>query len=205
MAVKLAPLAVIGVGALFVYSGAKGFSILKAAQNVIRGTGPNTGQSINRLSQPGNEFGGGNLTGTAAGGGDAAGIGQSFVGKLTYYFGGPNASHPGTVDCSSFASKCLALAGVSNPGGAPYDPRTHGPTTLSYLGWSGAKTIGHTASVAQRNDLCVWQTHMGICIGNGQMVSARDPKEGVGIDTIQGDIPGELLFVRRVNALSGFS
>jgi hypothetical protein len=40
---------------------------------------------------------------------------------------------------------------------------------------------------------------MGIALGNGEFVSARDPAEGVGIDTIAGDVPGELLFVRRLN------
>lgn len=199
MAIRLGPVLVIGAGALFVYSGVKGFSVLKAAQNVIQGSAPASRQQYGRLSEPGFETGSGNQYGGGTfSGNDVAAIGQKYVGKLTYYFGGPNAQHMGTVDCSSFASKCLAEAGVHNPGGSPYDPRTHGPTTLSYLSWNGATTVGHNASVAQRNDLCVWQTHMGICIGNGQMVSARDPAEGVGIDTIQGDMPGELLFVRRL-------
>jgi len=192
MAIKLAPLAVIGVGALFVYSGVRGFSVLKAAQNLIQGTPPQSGQTAQLLTLPGSAGG----TPIAGGGGNAAGIAQKYVGKLRYVFGGPPPM--GTVDCSSFASKVLAEAGVKNPGGAPYDPRTHGPTTLSYLSWNGAKTIGHTASLAQPNDLCVWQTHMGICIGGGKMVSARDPSEGVGIDNIAGDMPGELLFVRRL-------
>ena len=195
MAVKLGPLAAIGAGALFVYSGIKGFSILKAAQNVIRGTGPNVGQSATLLAMPGTQAAG-SSGGTSAGG--LAGIAQKYVGKLRYVFGGPNASNMGTVDCSSFASKCLAEAGVNNPGGAPYDPRQHGPTTLSYLTWTGATTVGHSASAAQANDLCVWQTNMGICIGGGKMVSARDPAEGVGIDNIAGDMPGEVLFVRRL-------
>jgi cell wall-associated NlpC family hydrolase len=195
MAIKLGPLVAIGTGALFVYSGIKGFSILKAAQNVIRGTGPNVGQSTSLLAMPGTQAAG-SSGGTSAGG--LAGIAQKYVGKLRYVFGGPNAANMGTVDCSSFASKCLAEAGVSNPGGAPYDPRQHGPNTLSYLTWTGATTVGHSASDAQANDLCVWQTHMGICIGGGKMVSARDPAEGVGIDNIAGDIPGEVLFVRRL-------
>jgi len=200
MSVKLAPVVVIGTGALFVYSGIRGFSVLKAAQNVIRGSGPNVGQNVNLLSVPGNEgdFGGGNLGGPGSGTPSIAANAQKYIGKLRYVFGGPNPANPGTVDCSSFASKVLAESGVANPGGARYDPRTHGPTTLSYLGWNGAKTIGHNASDAQPGDLCCWQTHMGIAIGNGSMVSARDPAEGVGIDQIQGDMPGEFLFVRRV-------
>lgn len=197
MAVKVGAVAAIGAGALFLYSGVKGFSILKAAQNLIRGTGPDVGQAASTLALPGFQNASGGTT--SGGGGDFAGIGQKYVGKLHYVFGGPPPM--GTVDCSSFASKVLAEGGVTNPGGAPYDPRTHGPSTLSYLTWNGAKTVGHKASDAQRNDLCVWQTHMGICIGNGQMVSARSAQSNpnVGIDNIEGDIPGEVLFVRRLN------
>jgi len=192
MTIKLVPLAAIGAGALFVYSGVRGFSVLKAAQNIIKGTPPQTAQVASTLTLPG---GATQIGGTVAAGG-LPGIAEKYVGKLRYVFGGPPPM--GTVDCSSFASKVLAEAGVKNPGGAPYDPRTHGPTTLNYLSWNGAKTIGHSANQAEAGDLCVWQTHMGICIGGGKMVSARDPQEGVGIDNIAGDMPGELLFVRRL-------
>ena len=193
--IKPAPLAAIAVGSLFVYAGVRGFSILKAAQNVIRGTGPDAGQTAQLLTVPGSAAASG---GTTAAAGSIAGNALKYVGKLRYVFGGPNARAMGTVDCSSFASKLLAESGIQNPGGAPYDPRTHGPTTLSYLSWNKLRTIGHSANLAQVNDLVVWQTHMGICIGNGQMVSARDPQEGVGIDKIAGDMPGEFLFVRRL-------
>lgn len=195
--IKLAPVAAVGVGVLFVYSGIRGYSILKAAQNVIQGQGPNTGQSASLLAIdiPGGTSGS-NAAGNAAGSGSIAGIAQSYTGKLRYVYGGPPPA--GTVDCSSFASKVLAEAGVKNPGGAPYNPRTHGPTTLSYISWAGARTIGHTASAAQAGDLVVWQTHMGIAIGGGRMVSARNAAKGVGIDNIAGDMPGEILFVRRL-------
>jgi len=192
MTIKLVPLAAIGAGALFVYSGVRGFSVLKAAQNIIKGTPPQTAQVASTLTLPG---GATQIGGTVAAGG-LPGIAEKYVGKLRYVFGGPPPM--GTVDCSSFASKVLAEAGVKNPGGAPYDPRTHGPTTLNYLSWNGAKTIGHSANQAEAGDLCVWPTHMEICIGSGKMVSARDPQEGVGIDNIAGDMPGELLFVRRL-------
>lgn len=138
---------------------------------------------------------------TSGGSGSPAAIAQSYVGKLTYVFGGP--PPPGTVDCSSFASKVLHQAGYMSPGGQPYSANSHGPTTISYLSWNGATTIGHDAASAQTNDLCVWQTHMGICIGGGKMVSARDPQEGVGIDNIAGDMPNEVLFVRRLKGTHG--
>jgi cell wall-associated NlpC family hydrolase len=145
--------------------------------------------------------GGGSGGGTSGAAGSPSAIAQSYVGKLTYVFGGPPPS--GTVDCSSFASKVLHQAGYSSPGGQPYSSSSHGPTTISYLSWNGATTIGHSASDALENDLCVWQTHMGICIGGGKMVSARDSQEGVGEDNIAGDMPNEVLFVRRLKATSG--
>lgn len=45
--------AAVGVGALFLYGGIKGQSILKAFQNVVTGKAPNTGQSeTNTLTDP---------------------------------------------------------------------------------------------------------------------------------------------------------
>jgi Lysozyme like domain/Pertactin len=47
---KTTGLVATAVGAIFVYAGIKGFSILKATQNVIRGTAPGTGQKASLLS-----------------------------------------------------------------------------------------------------------------------------------------------------------
>lgn len=193
MAVKVGPLFAIAGGAVFIYAGLRGYSVLKAAQNIIRGDPPQTGQSIAALAE---ETSGG-FAGTPSASAFANNA-QKYVGKLRYVYGGPPPM--GTVDCSSFASKVLAESGVENPGGAKYDPRTHGPTTLSYLSWNGAQTVGHHGQDAMPGDLCVWQTHMGIAIGGGQMVSARSAGStpNVGIDTIEGDKPGEFLYIRRV-------
>jgi cell wall-associated NlpC family hydrolase len=191
-------LAAIGLGGVFCFAGLKGYSVTHTLQIIISGKSPTKQTQTTAIGTP--TVTTGNATPTGGGGGDLAGIGQSYVGKLQYVFGGP--PPPGTVDCSSFASKCLDQAGVHNPGGSPYSTLTHGPSTISYLSWDGAVTVGHSATDAQRNDLCVWQTHMGIAIGGGQMVSARDQAEGVGIDDISGDVPGELLFVRRLKTLA---
>lgn len=185
-------------GGVFCFAGLKGYSVTHTLQILISGKSPAKQTQTSPIGTP--TVTSGNALGGTGGGGDLAGIAQSYVGKLQYVFGGP--PPPGTVDCSSFASKCLSQAGVNNPGGMPYSSATHGPSTISYLSWDGAVTVGHSPTDAQRNDLCVWQTHMGIAIGGGQMVSARDQAEGVGIDTIAGDVPGELLFVRRLKTLA---
>lgn len=118
-----------------------------------------------------------------------------------YVWGGAPAKGTGNWDCSSFVNWVLGHdLGLAIPGFKTYDGSSHGPNTLSYLAWAGATTVGHNGADAQPGDLCVWQTHMGIAIGNGQMISARDPQEGTGIDTIQGDIPGEILYIRRLRA-----
>jgi len=71
--------------------------------------------------------------------------------------------------------------------------------------WDGAVTIGHDGAQAQPGDLCVWQTHMGVALGGGKMISAEDPQQGTQIGEIgsgvSGFIPGELLFVRRYRGL----
>jgi hypothetical protein len=47
---KMTGIVAVGIGSLFVYAGIRGFSILKAAQNVIRGSPPQSGQSASLLT-----------------------------------------------------------------------------------------------------------------------------------------------------------
>lgn len=118
-----------------------------------------------------------------------------------YVWGGAPAKGVGNWDCSSFANWVIGHdEGLAIPGYAAgkYSGSSHGPTTLSYLTWTGATTIGHKGSVAQAGDLAVWQTHMGICLGPDQMISAQDPANGTQVSAIDGFIPGELLYIRRL-------
>lgn len=57
---KLTGIAAVGIGSIFVYAGIKGFSILKAAQNVIQGNPPSSGQTVTKLApgSPGGQTGG---------------------------------------------------------------------------------------------------------------------------------------------------
>jgi len=94
----------------------------------------------------------------------------------------------------------LGLA-IPGNGGGKWNTNTHGPATGYYLLWNGAKTISHKASDAIAGDLCVWQTHMGIATGGGNMISALNEHLGTKVTTIPGGSPGgELLFVRRIVA-----
>lgn len=121
-----------------------------------------------------------------------------------YVWGGPSNVNGGW-DCSSFVNYVLGHdLGMQIPGGswakATNNGNSHGPTTVSYLAWSGAATVSNSASAAQAGDLCVWQTHIGIAIGNGQMVSALNTHEGTKVTSITGQVPGEILFVRRIKS-----
>lgn len=192
MPVNGVALGAMGIGGLFLYSALKGKSILATSQAILTGQSPATVKQSNPIQNvvaPNTSTPNASMTDVTG----IAAIADSYIGKLTYVFGGP--PPPGTVDCSSFTSKVLAQAGVANPGGAPYNPNTHGPTTLDYITWSGATTVGHTADVSIPGDLVVWETHMGIAVGNNQYVSAHDPAEGVSAAAIS--FP-EFLYVRRL-------
>ena len=189
----------VAIGGLFVYAGLRGFSVLKAVQNVIQGQAPATGQVVTPLASP---FG---TAGTAAGvpgGGSLVQTALSTQGHCYLYGGAPGPSGTGCWDCSSAANWWLTQAGYTIPGGA-WNPATHGPDTLSYLAWGGAVTIGHSSSQAQAGDLVVWQTHMGVAIGNGQMISALNPSKGTLVTPIDGQVLGEILFVRRITTTPG--
>lgn len=131
---------------------------------------------------------------------------QKYVGQ-GYVWGGP-ADHPGNWDCSSFVSYVLGHdLGLPLPGGhygdPGFPPHSHGPTTGSYLLYGGL--IDQTAVAA--GDLVVWSSHMGIATSNSQIVSARDPQEGVGISGIAGTTAelGETPQFRRVSTVLGTS
>lgn len=188
----------IAVGSLLLYAGITGKNIPQAVQAVISGKSPATAAKTAAIistdpsaypNNPGNQA---PISGTRQA--QIAAIAQSYVGKLTYVYGGP--PPPGTVDCSSFASKVLAEAGIARPGGAAFDPAHHGPTTLQYLFYGTAVS----RSAVQAGDLCVYQTHMGIAISNTEMVSAQTPNSGVQKSTIDGVTKslGEILFCRAV-------
>lgn len=184
----------VAVGSLFVYSAIKGKSVLATAQAVITGQNPGNVSQANPITNPPPTTG----TTDNVSGGSFVGIARSYIGKLTYVFGGPNKANPGSVDCSSFSSLVLHQGGISDPGGSPYNPNIHGPNTLSYLAWSGATTVGHSESSAQPDYLIVGPTHMGICSGSGNYVSALNPSMGVK-ETPISTFPDPIFSIRRVD------
>ncbi len=123
---------------------------------------------------------------------------QSYAGKVKYVWGGAN---PATGwDCSGAVNYCachnlrLDIPGIK---GGQFTGKTHGPTTVEWITWTGCKTISR--SEIQAGDLCVWQSHIGVAISNSEYVSAVDPAEGTKVGPIDGGGPsGETLVPRRI-------
>lgn len=201
-------------GGVLLWSGYKGQSVAATVRAIASGnvsalsqTGPETVSSpqLNILDQAGGSAAGSsNATGATAS--SIANDALRYIGHPYVYGGAPGPNGTGGWDCSSFANWVLGhdlhmtLPGSSSPG---YSGTSHGPTTLSYLAWGAATTVGHSASSAQAGDLLVWQTHIGFALGNDQMVSALGAKWGTVQTSIAGGSPtGEILFVRRIKGTS---
>jgi cell wall-associated NlpC family hydrolase len=196
-------LAAVAAGGLFLYSGITGKGVLAGVQAAVQGQAPSTVAQTNPIVQSADAGAPGAVSGPTPSGSSpaAAQDALSYVGKMRYVWGGAPSS--GGVDCSSFANMVIGRdlkRAIPLYKAGSYDGSNHGPPTTVWLAWPGAVTVGHNASQAIAGDICVWQTHMGIAIGGGKMVSARSPSSNpnIGIDSIAGDVPGEVLFVRRL-------
>lgn len=206
----------IAVGGLFVYSGVRGTGILASVKSAIQGQPLSTDLQLNPITPadpaiPVSSEGGStettptNSEGSAGKGGQIAADARQYDGA-GYVFGGAPAIGIGHWDCSSFVNKIVGIDnGLAIPGYAAgkYDGKSHGPPSIVWFAWTGATTIGHDGSLAQPGDLCCWQTHIGIALGGGQMISARSASDHppTGIQSIKGAIPGELLAVRRLKGI----
>jgi cell wall-associated NlpC family hydrolase len=185
-------------GTLLLWSGIKGRRVTDSLRSLISGQQPASVNAYPVTASFDAAAAGGAAGGAAPTGNAIADDALKYQGA-GYVWGGAPGSGSGHWDCSSFANAVLGrdLGGVipGYPAGT-YHGQAHGPATLQYLGFGTAVPGG--AAAAQAGDLCVWQTHMGIAIGNGQMISALNPSLGTRVTTIAGGAPGlEVLFVRR--------
>jgi peptidoglycan DL-endopeptidase CwlO len=189
------------IGIAFVYSALKGKSFLSVLQGTIKGKNPKTipvTQNITATNLTGALSSVTSISAGAAGSGISADA-IKYVGA-GYVWGGAPAKGVGNWDCSSFTNwVCGHDLGLPIPGHAAgtYDGSSHGPPTDVWLLWGGLKFVSHSSADAQPGDLCIWQTHMGIALGNGQMISALNSDKGTLVTSIDGIVPGELLYVRR--------
>lgn len=188
-------LAAVGVGALFVWSGVKGFSVLGSIRDIITGNPPATiDPALQLTDSTGTSF----VTQSSVTG--LAGLAETGAGHAYKYGGAPGKNAENPWDCSSFVNYMVGVRmGRAIPGyrAGTYDGSVHGPATTQWGVWPG---LGHgdRASV-QAGDIIVWVGHMGIAIDNTHMISALNPKEGTKVTPIDGYGNGPLLAYGRLN------
>jgi|SRR5271166_1209227 len=192
----------LSAGIVIGYAGIKGYSIPQTIQDIVTGKSPLKQAQVNQIVPSG--IGAGLSGGTVIPGASATG---EAIAQDALHYQGVNyvwaGATPDGWDCSGMANYVIGHdEGMAIPGypGGTFTGASHGPSTIVWLAWSGCTTIGHSGAAAAAGDLCVWQTHMGIALGGGQMISAQTPASGTQVSGIDGFIPGELLFVRRLNA-----
>lgn len=199
--------AAIGVGAvgfLLVWSGIDNAGVLSSVRDLLAGNRPTPGPrqsfQFGANGLPGaNGSTGGSVPASAS---DIANAFLKYEGKVPYVWGGAS---PKGWDCSGSVNYVLCHdLQMGIPGGikgGQFTGSSHGPTTLQYLTWSGAK--GVPGNVAQAGDLCCWQTHIGIAVDPNNYISAYDTADGTVVKPIASGGPiGEKLFVRRIASSS---
>lgn len=113
-------------------------------------------------------------------GGNAAAVANSLAAGKSYVYGGNSAS---AVDCSAFTQQFMAA----------YNGKSIPRTTY------GQQAAGTQVSNPQPGDLVFFNnfSHVGVYIGNGQMVDALNPSEGVGqraVSYVHGHVDGYYRF-----------
>jgi hypothetical protein len=187
-------IATVAAGSVFAYAGIRGYSPLKAIQNILIGQPPNANQKIGLLAGAGGNGSGGTPATDSA----LANIAIADIGHAYLYGGAPGTDGKHPWDCSSACNWWIGHeAGLSIPmyPNGSYTGASHGPPTGAWLLWNGVANI-HRSQI-QAGDIMVWQTHMGIAISNTEMVSAIGHAEGTRRGAIAGPT-GEVLIPKRM-------
>lgn len=206
--VPAAAVAAAAAGTLLVWSGLKGASLSDSLRSLISGSPP-SGKNVNPVGTPqATAAEGADPAGTAllqSGASGLVGLASQYQGHL-YHFGGYE-SDPLGWDCSSYMNWVIghdAVMPIPGYKSGAYPGTVHGPPTGLWLVWPGAKTIPRAS--LQPGDLLVWQTHMGMYVGGGNMISALGPNgtPSTKVTTIARGSPGaEILVCRRLVAAGG--
>lgn len=166
-------LASLSAGAILIWSGIKGWSVLATVGDVISGKKPSQ-SSIYPLSS-GQDASGGSA-GNAPTGSIVADTALQFQGHLYKYGGAPGTNGQNPWDCSSFVNYVVGRKlGMAIPGygAGKYTGSVHGPPTGSWAIWPGLHH--HSRNDISAGDIIIWPTHMGIAISSTEMVSATGP------------------------------
>jgi cell wall-associated NlpC family hydrolase len=193
MPVKGIYLAGAGIGSVMLYAGFKGKKWTDVTHGLLSGQSPQDIPQTYGITTSSAAF---NATGYGAG---AAGYGTSASGDAIvqdalkykgagYVWAGAPGNGAGNWDCSSF---CNAVIGRDLHMAIPmykagtYHGQAHGPNTLIWLAWPGAKKVSQPAAGV----LAIWTSHMGICINGTQMISALNGTLGTQVTGIQAGGP----------------
>ncbi|MDD2589102.1 MAG: NlpC/P60 family protein, partial [Atopobiaceae bacterium] len=114
---------------------------------------------------------------------------NAFMGRAYDYLGSPYiwdyAMQPGVgVDCAGLVIQCLYAVGINsvyNPYDHMYDPwQDHDATNM----YNDSKFEHVSISNISYGDLVFYSGHIAIYIGNGQVINATSPSEGVVINSV---------------------
>lgn len=158
----------IAAGAVLVWSGVKGASVLTTVQELVQGKKP-SGRNMYPIdvavTAPAGD--GGAITPGPSGPVGAAIVAQAMKhrGKHPYRYGAGHGSFTASscaagapLDCSAWCSCVLRELGLLD---RPLN-------TIGFLGWSGAVTVPWEQRAA--GDLIIWPQHMGIAVSPEQMI-----------------------------------
>jgi peptidoglycan DL-endopeptidase CwlO len=181
-----------GVGALVIWSGLKGASVSGGFRSLLTGQKP-SGLNVHPIDGP--------VTGVQPGPVISGSTGNAIADDALryqgtgYQWGGKPAFGINSHDCSSLDNWVVGHdLGMAIPGfrAGSYTGTTHGPTTMLWAIWPGAKTIPR--SEVRAGDLCIWPAfHMGIAVSNSRMISALNPSKGTQVTGIDGTAGGPLV------------
>jgi cell wall-associated NlpC family hydrolase len=175
-------------GGVVLYSGLRNATVADTLKGILKGQLPQgaqqqtaLGSAIAAATTAAAQSAAGIVPGVTPPG-DAGGI----VEDAKRYLGVPYkwaASSPTGMDCSGFVNWVIGHdLGLPIPGHPDGHYSGHGPVTGDWYTWPGATTIGGID--AAPGDLVCWPSHIGIYVGNGQMIDAPTFGEKVKIQTI---------------------
>lgn len=153
-------------GAVLIWSGLRGASVLATLTDLIRGQHP-TGANVHQVDAQASPVGGAGGGALPAAAGSVLGVAQqvaaSLAGRANYCWGGGHTSSPCSArcfDCSGYVSCVLGRLGLMKGS----------MTTTGFLTWSGATTIPYDQR--QPGDLYVSASHIGIIADDMRMWNA---------------------------------